>query len=157
MRSLPALLALLSVATLSARAADVQLKRVWPQWYAGDSFQSLYEDRTGKELTGKRTLLRSRPDERAGLYFLTRVENTGSALPGTTFTVRVISPESTDTRVFNFPADVPAGSWLFQIGLTGKDWAGARIEPVAWEVELRSADGRILAQAHSFLWERPGR
>ncbi len=145
---------LLLAAALPARAADLQLKRVWPQWYSADSFQSYYEDRTGHELTGKRTLLRSRPEERGGLYFLTRVENPGGPLAGATFVVRVISPEATDTRVFNFPADIPAGSWLFQIGLTGRDWLGARTYPVAWELELHGADGKVLASARSYLWEK---
>ena len=157
MRPLLATLALLSFAAPCAQAADVHFKRVWPQWNSADSFDSLYEEHTGRELTGRRTLLRSRPADRGGLYFLTRVENPGAALPGATFVLRVISPESTDTRAFSFPTDVPAGSWLFQIGLTGKDWAGPRIQPVAWEIELHGADGRLLASARSYLWEKPPR
>src|SRR5450631_2270729 len=124
MRSLLAPLALLLASAPPLPAAEVQLKRVWPEWCSADSFQSLYEYHTGRELTGKRTLLRSHPENRGGLYFMTRVENPGAALPGATFVIRVISPESTDTRVFTFPVSVPAGSWLFQVGLTGKDWAG---------------------------------
>lgn len=156
MRPTLAALFLLSLTCL-AQAADVSFKRVWPQWYDGDSFQSLYEDRTGRELTGKWIPLRSQPEERSGFYFLTRVENPGSALAGATFVLRVIAPDSTDTRTYSFPADVPPGSRLFQIGLTGKDWPKARVEPVAWQLELRAADGRVLASAKSFLWEKPDR
>jgi hypothetical protein len=71
--------------------------------------------------------------------------------------LRVISPESIDIRVFSFPADVPAGSRLFEIGLTGKDWPKARVEPIAWELELRASDGSLLARKASFLWEKPDR
>ena len=156
MRIFIAALVLLSVATM-ARAADVRLKRVWPQWYDADSFQSYYEDHTGRELTGKWIVLRSRPADRGGFYFLTRVENKGAVLAGTVFVVRVIAPDSTETRSYSFPADIPAGSRLFQIGLTGRDWASPRAQAVAWEVELQAADGRVLAAAHSFLWEKPGR
>ena len=79
------------------------------------------------------------------------------ALSNATFVLRVIAPDSTDTRTYSFPADVPAGSRLFEIGLTGKDWAKARVQPVAWDLELRAADGRVLASAKSFLWEKPVR
>ena len=154
MRSLAAALLLLSLASAS-RAADVSIKRVWPEWFDADSFQSFYEDHTGNELTGRWIPLRSRPQDRAGLYFLTRVENPGARILGATFVIRVIAPESTDTRTYSFPADVPAGSRLFQIGLTGKDWAKRREEPVAWALELRAPDGSVLASARSFLWEKP--
>ena len=149
---LPALLAL-CLAT-SARADGVAFKRVWPQWFEADSFQSFYEDHTGQELTGKWIVLRSQPKERAGFYFLTRVENPGGALAGATFVVRVIAPDSTDTSTFSFPQDVPKGSHLFEIGLTGSDWNRPRVQPVAWELELRAADGSVLAKSKSFLWEK---
>ena len=102
-------------------------------------------------------MLRSQPAQRGGLYFLTRVENPGGELKGGAFVVRIIAPDSTDTRVYTFPADVPKGSRLFEIGLTGKDWAGPHSLPVAWDVELQAADGRVLVQRSSFLWTRPDR
>jgi hypothetical protein len=136
---------------------DAELLRVWPQWHSGDSFQSFYEYRTGRELVGKWVVLRSQPDERAGFYFVARVKNVGALMRGATFVVRVISPEATQTRVFNFPADLPNGSHVFEIGLTGKDWAGPRILPVAWNVELQAADGRVMAHKSSYLWEKTGR
>lgn len=153
MRSLLAAITLFSAAC-TAGAADLQLKRVWPQWHDADSFQSLYEDHSGRELTGGWIVLRSQPGQRGGLYFLTRVENPGSKVPGATFVLRVISPESIEVREFSFPAVVPSGSRLFEIGLTGKDWPGVRVQPVAWELELRAADGSVLARKVSFLWEK---
>jgi hypothetical protein len=130
---------------------------VWPEWHDSDSFQSLYEDHTGQELTGGWFVLRSQPGERSGLYFLTRVENKGPVLRGATFVVRVITPGSIDTKSYSFPAQVPGGSKLFEIGLTGTDWKGAHFEPLAWEVELDAADGRVLARKASYLWEKPDR
>ena len=156
MRSLLAAITLLSAAGV-AGAADLQLKRVWPQWHDADSFQSFYEDHTGRELTGGWIVLRSQPDQRRGLYFLTRVENPGAQVPGAAFVLRVISPESIDVRVFSFPADVPKGSKLFELGLTGGDWPGARYQPVAWELEVQGADGSVMARKTSFLWEKPSR
>jgi hypothetical protein len=157
MRPILAPLALLALAAAPCLADGITFTRVWPQWHSADSFASYHEYRTGKELTGNWIVLRSQPASRAGLYFLTRVENPGPAIASATFTVMVIKPDSTETRVFSFPAAVPSGSRLFEIGLTGADWASSRILPVAWEVDLRSADGTILAEKSSFLWEKPGR
>ena len=156
MRPLFALIALFS-AVSAARGADVTFKRVWPEWHDSDSFQSLYEDHTGHELTGKWIVLRSQPEKRGGLYFVTRVENHGPQIDGATFVVRVIKLESVDTKTYSFPSMVPGGSRVFEIGLTGTDWAGPRAEPVAWEVELDAADGRVLARMTSYLWEKPER
>lgn len=157
MRPLFASIALLAAFCARAAAGDISLLRVWPQWHTADSFQSFYEYHTGRELVGKWTVLRSQPEERTGLYFLTRVENHGAPVSGATLVVRVVTPDATETKVFTFPAQVKAGSWLFEIGLTGKDWPAEHIEPVAWDVELQSADGTVLAKKTSFLWEKPGR
>jgi hypothetical protein len=156
MRSLLASIALLS-AVSAVHAADLKFKRVWPEWHDAESFQSLYEDHTGRELTGKWIVLRSQPGNRSGLYFLTRVENSGPQVDGATFVVRVITLEAVDTKTYSFPSIVPGGSRLFEIGLTGTDWKGPRAQPVAWEVELDSADGRVLARQTSYLWEKPER
>jgi len=83
------------------------------------------------------------------------VENKAGALQAASFTIRVIRPDSTDTKVYTFAADIPAGSHLFEIGLTGTDWVWPRTMPVAWEVELHAADGSLLAQKASFLWRSP--
>ena len=155
MRRLIALIPALGLLCAPARAADVSFVRVWPQWHNADTFQSYYEYKHHKELAGKFIVLRSQPWERGGLYFLTRVKNTGAALKGATFVVRVISPESTATRVYSFPAAINGGSHLFEIGLTGTDWEGAKTAPVAWNVELHAADGSVLAGKSSFLWEKP--
>jgi len=155
MRFFTATLALLALAALPCRADGVSFARVWPQWHESEWFQSYHEYRTSHELTGGWIVVRSQPKERSGLYFLTRVENKAGALQAASFTIRVIRPDSTDTKVYTFAADIPAGSHLFEIGLTGTDWVWPRTMPVAWEVELHAADGSLLAQKASFLWEKP--
>jgi hypothetical protein len=157
MRPLIALLPVLGLLCAPARADEVSLVRVWPQWHDADSFQSFYEYKHHHELDGNFTVLRSQPWERGGLYFLTHVKNTAAAFKGASIVVRIISPEATATRVFSFPAEIPGGDRVFEIGLTGSDWAGAKTEPVAWNVEVHAADGRVLAHKSSFLWERPAR
>ena len=156
MRRILALLALAAVASARAPAADARIERVWLQWHKSGSFESFYEYQTGRELTGPWIVLRSQPGERTGLYFLVRLESPRAVERGSAFVLRVITPDSTDTKTFTFPAQVREGSWLYDIGLTGKDWTGARVRPVAWEVELLSATGQVLARKASFLWEMPG-
>lgn len=159
MRPKTTALLLLALAAAPCRADPVTFVRVWPQWHDGDTFSSYHEVRTEKELVAKDWIvLRSQPANRGGYYFLARVVNKGPAVAGATFTVRVVKPDSTETRVYSFPATVPAGSRLFEIGLTGTDWPSAHTLPVAWDVELLAADGRVLAKTSSFLWEKqPGR
>jgi hypothetical protein len=156
MRTLLASIALLS-AVSAVHAADIKFKRVWPEWHDAESFQSLYEDHTGRELTGKWIVLRSQPDKRGGLYFVTRLENSGPQVGGATFVVRVITLESVDTKTYSFPSSVPGGTQIFEIGLTGTDWTAPRVQPVAWELELDASDGRVLARQTSYLWEKPER
>ncbi len=153
MRNLLAAIALLAAA--SCPAADISFLRVWPTWRTADSFQSFYEYHTGRELLGKWIVMRSQPDERTGVYFLVRVKNQGALERGANFVVRVISPDAPETKVYNFPASIKAGSWLYEIGLTGKDWGMGRVHPVAWDVELQTADGTVVAKRASFLWEKP--
>jgi hypothetical protein len=156
MRRPLALLALLALlAAVPVPAAEIRLVRVWPEWLTADSFQSYYEYHTGRELTGRWVVMRSQPDERTGLYFQIRVENKQATERGATFVVRVISPDAPDTRVYSFPATVKAGSWVYEIGLTGKDWSIGHVHPVAWDVELQTADGAVVAKKGSFLWEKP--
>lgn len=155
MRPLLAALALLAAA--GAPAAEIRLARVWPEWHRADSFQSYYEYHTGHELTGKWIVLRSQLDDRGGMYFLIRVENPGPVVRGASLFVHVITPDAMEPRVFSFPTDIPAGSQLFETGLTGTDWGGERVEPIAWEIELRAPDGAVLARKTSFLWEKPAR
>lgn len=157
MRPLLAPVLLLALACTRAPAADVSFLRVWPEWHSAISFDSYHEYRTGSELTGNWTVLRSQPASREGLYFLARVNNPGAALAGAAFTLSVIKPDSTETHVYSFPAGIPAGSRLFELGLTGADWAGQHVMPIAWHLELRAADGTLLAGQSSFLWEKPAR
>lgn len=149
--------ALLALASTRAGAADPTFVRVWPQWHDADSFQSFYEYETSRELTGKWIVLRSQPEERTGLYFLVRLDNPEAEIVGASYVVSVITPDTTDTKTYSFPVNIPPGSQVFEIGLTGRDWAGPHVQPVAWDVELHGADGRVLARKSSFLWEKSRR
>jgi hypothetical protein len=154
MRSFLALLLLAALAS-SSHAAEVEFVRVWPKWRDAESFKRISEYFDGKENTGSQVVLRSHPEIRPGFYFLARVTNTGPALASAKVILSVITPDSPKTKAYTFPAALPAGDTVFNLGLTGADWAGEKIHPVAWKIEVVSTDGRLLGVQKSFLWEKP--
>jgi hypothetical protein len=141
----------------SAQAADLEIVRVFTGWRDAASFQRVSEYLDGREHTGGIVMLRSQPGERAGYYWLVRLKNRGASLPGTKFVLQVITPAAPEPKTFTFSADIPAGSPLYQLGLTGADWPGTKARPVAWHLQLLAPDGRTLLAKESFLWESPGK
>ncbi len=145
-------LLLLLAPALRAQPAAVEIVRVFTGWRDTASFQGIAEHFDGREHTGGIIMLRSRPTERDGYYWLVRLKNGGPALAGAKFELQVVTPATPDAKVFAFPTGVPAGSAVFRIGLTGPDWADARTRPVAWRLSLLAADGRTVIARQSFLW-----
>ena len=138
-----------------ARAADVEFVRVWPGWKDDGSFRRISEYFTGRENTAGILVRRSQPGSRSGYYFLVRVRHPGVPLDGARFVVHYITPLSPEPREKAFPADAGPGEQVFDLGLTGADWAGATTHPLAWRLDLVAADGRMLASSESFLWSKP--
>ncbi len=137
------------------RAADVELLRVWPGWQEAESFDRIAEYFGGGERSGRQSVLRTRPAVREGYYFLVRIKS-AQPVPAAKFEVQVIRPDATEPKTFTFAAAVPAKETVFQLGLTGPDWpGGAKVNPVAWKLAVLGADGQVLAEHKSFLWEKP--
>jgi hypothetical protein len=151
------LLSVFAATLVSAGAAEIEFVRVWPGWRDAESFERISEYFDGRENTGGEVVLRTHADQRAGFYFLVRVANAGSAKPDAHFVLQVILPSNPEPRSLTFPADVPARSKVFELGLTGPDWPSPDVHPVAWKLELRSAEDQVLASAQSFLWEKPAK
>ena len=148
-------LALLLGSAGISRAAEVEFVRVWPGWRDAASFERISEYFDGKENSGSQALLRSHPEIRAGFYFLARAANSGAAQPSAKLILSVIKPASPRALVYTFPIVLPAGETVFNVGLTGDDWAGPKVHPVAWKIEIVATDGRLLGVQKSFLWEKP--
>jgi len=143
------------VAASSAGAAEIDFVRVWPAWRDADSFLQISEYFGGSENTGRQTVLRSRLGERAGFYFLVRLDNDRAAISAARFELKVILPDSPQPRTHLFSSVIPAGRHAFNLGLTGEDWPDGKTQPVAWQLRLLDAEGRELAVKHSFLWAKP--
>ena len=150
-------LLLLFLPPASVQAAGLEIVRVFTGWRDAASFQRVPEYLDGRENTGGILVLRSQPGSRAGFYWFVRLKNDGAPLAGAKFELQVITPTSPEAKTFTFPADVTAGSPLYQLGLTGTDWPGAKARPAAWRLRLLAADGKTLIAKESFLWELPGK
>jgi hypothetical protein len=148
-------LALLLASAGVSRASETTFVRVWPGWRDSASFERISEYFTGKENPGSQVLLRSHPEIRSGFYFLARVTHSGSPLTAAKVVLSVITPDSPKAKTYTFTAALPAGDTVFNVGLTGADWAGEKVHPVAWKIEVATTDGRLLGVAKSFLWEKP--
>src|SRR5688572_13644650 len=108
-------LALVVALTCTARSADVEFLRVWPDWRDAESFDRISEYFGGRESTSRNVVLRTDAGVRAGYYFLVRVR-TASALNGVKFELKVIRPDTPEPKTYSFPASVPAKETVFQLG-----------------------------------------
>jgi len=144
-------------APVVSRGAEVEFVRVWPSWREAKSFERIPEFFTGREYTGSQIIVRSHAETRDGFYFLARVKNPANAVPGAKFSLQVIAPHDPLPKTYSFPAALPAGTSVFNLGLTGIDWADRKNPPVAWKLELLREDGQVIATAKSFLWEQPAK
>ncbi len=145
------------IAVSFAHGGEVEFKRVWPGWRDAESFERIGEYFGRAENPGREIIARTQPGERGGFYFLVRVKS-AAALPNARFELRVVRPDAPDPQAFTFPASVPVKETVFQLGLTGVDWPdGKKASPVAWKLSLLAADGRVLVEHKSFLWEKPAK
>jgi hypothetical protein len=155
MRSFLAICVFAIVGAFPARASEIEFVRVWPGWRDAASFERISEYFTGQENTGREVVLRTHPNQRDGFYYLVRVKNSGAEQTGAKFVLHVIMPSGPEPKVLTFNTTVPSRAKVFQLGLTGADWPNSETHPVAWLLELKSADDQLLASAQSFLWEKP--
>jgi hypothetical protein len=138
-----------------AFADNVSFVRVWPGWRDAEIYMRISEYFTNRINMGGHIILRTHAKPRSGFYFLVRVKTDRPLISGAKFVVSVIVPASPLPETFVFPTDVPAGGKVYELGLTGGDWPGKQIHPVAWKLDLIGADGRLLATQSSFLWSKP--
>jgi hypothetical protein len=144
----------IAVAKEDTSAGGPTLVRVFTGWRDAASFKRISEYFTGRENTGIETVLRTNPAQRAGFYFQLRVANPGAAR-AVQFQLQLIEQGSPTPHPTTFPAELKPGSAVFQLGLTGPAWQNAKSQPVAWQVQVLADDGRVLATAKSYLWEKP--
>ena len=137
-----------------AKEGEVTIVRVFTGWREAASFKRISEYFDNKENPGGETVVRTHPDQRAGFYYLARVSNPG-APRAVKVSVQLISPTDAKPKPYTFAADLKSGITVLDLGLTGSDWPDAKANPVAWKMDILSADGATLATEKSYLWEKP--
>ena len=146
-------------ASLALGAAEVELIRVWPGWRDAEHFERIGEffGAPRREVGRNEIVLRTHETARAGYYFLVRLKNAAAA-GSARFEISVIRPDALQPVTFAFPVALRPGEIVYQLGLTGTDWPeGKNAHPVAWRFALIAADGKVLAEQKSFLWEKPAK
>ena len=134
-----------------------EFRHVAHRYFEAKSFKRISEYFTGRENPGNRLLCRSRPAERAGLYFILSLDEHSRKLPqGAQFVVEFIRPDDPETKTIRVPVPEkrPRGKEIY-LGLTGDDWPDKTARLVAWRLRLVDASGEVLAERKSFLWEHP--
>ena len=140
--------------TPALSASDLTIVRVFTGWRAGDSFKRIAEYFDGKEHPGGEIILRTQPAQRTGYYFLVRLQNAAAARP-VRFQLELIEPGTGASRTVVFPAELGAGSTVYQLGLTGPEWQDAKVQPTAWRLRVLGENDQALATEQSYLWEKP--
>jgi hypothetical protein len=144
--------------TTAPRRTDidaVSIKEVKPRYMEEADFVRLREYYSGVENTGRRMILRSDPDARAGYYFTLVLDTRIGKLPrGTRVEANLYTPFSNEMQSFEFtlPRERPRTREIF-VGLTGEDWPDADLPPSAWKIDIVTPRGRVLGSYQSFLWE----
>jgi hypothetical protein len=149
---LPAIAPLILASSLAAAGADARIERVWPGFRTADSFARI-RDYFRSDAMDAGTY-RTQPVERAGYYFLVRVENDGLETEAT-IVASVIPPGSTAAIDHLFPVRLSEGGQAFNLGLTGTHWLSPDTHPLAWQIRVLAPGGTVIAESHSFLWSRP--
>lgn len=143
-----------SVIAASGLSAQ-QIETAFTRFYKADEIRSVgdyFGDRSARQ--GFRTLALSDAENPAGQYFILRLDGDFSDT-AESIEIQVLRSDRKEVETVRLRLETPLESpWLY-LGLTGRDWPGASVEPVAWSIEIKSGDTRTLAAWKSFLWERP--
>ena len=142
---------LLFLVTAAACQAAPEFVHIWPEYHQLEYFERLGEFFGGQEQHPGRTILRSKPEERAGFYFLIRVKSAAEIPQGASWRLEIVRPGSpkTETRTFPIPSPILA---VTELGITGSEWPDPKTAPIAWRVSLLDASGAILITRASRLW-----
>jgi hypothetical protein len=134
-------------------AAGPRIQSIQVRKMDAQAFEGISEFFTGREHPGRRVILRSDPMQRGGVYFILDFDRKLSVLPSDlNVGVEWIDGASGLKQTFQgpMPADRKRTDKLL-VGITD-----APIPyPLAWRVVVLEADGSILCESKSFLWEKP--
>ena len=136
-------------------ASGVTIDTAYTRFYEEGEIRPIGQYFGGKlSRQGYRSVIASQAEDPAGQYFIIRLKEWKSASVAearmTLFATDSKEPSQRSWQLSGKKLD----DWLY-LGLTGTDWPSEGVRPLAWRVELLDAEGNILADWKSFLWEMP--
>ena len=153
--SMHRLLFVLALLISLTELAGVTIKSAYSRYYEDGEIRPIGQY-FGGSFTGQgfRTVIASQPDTPKGQYFIAKLDDAKEA---NVTTARMTYYLSTGKESATFEWDL-SGELLrgmLYLGLTGSDWTADDVQPLAWMIELIDANGSVLAEWKSFLWEMP--
>ena len=140
---------------LTSVSNGLSIETAYTRAYAAEKIRSI-SNHFGSSLSkqGFRSVVASQPDQPGGQYFILHLEDTAQGSPATArMTLYTTAAKEFSIHTWDLSGD-DLKSWLY-LGLTGSDWPEEDVRPLAWKVELLDADGAVLSEWKSFLWEMP--
>lgn len=150
--------ALIFLGGQAVMAAQPSIDHVTPRYFDRADFQYLSEFFTGREAQRKEFIIRTDPEDRAGLYFIIDLSEEIRSLPqGAAIQVDSVDADSGELTTRQFPVEsgMRPESRRIMLGFTGEDWPEPTRSLLAWRVALVSSEGAVLSEKVSFLWELP--
>lgn len=136
-------------------AASIEV--AYSEYRETGSFQRIQEFFTGREAPGNRTIIRTDAENRDGQYFVINLTRSVARSEVHSVEIEVITTMSKDVRVFEFPLTEAVrirGSWIY-CGITGTDWEGRNVRPLAWIARIKNSSGEVLGEWESFVQRKP--
>ena len=141
--------------TVSCLQAELKILSITESYWDQVEFKRVIEYFTGKEFSGRQLILRSNPEERSGMYFEMSLSKKPYELPkDCVIILQMYRSGALDPKSFEFkiPEETREKSDLL-LGVTGDDWPSRETKLIAWRMEVRTFDQKLLAQKQSFLWD----
>ena len=119
-----------------------------------DETRTIYEVFTGKEFGHGKLILRTDNNDRTGLYFYVMFETFKyNILKGSKISLYFQTNKS--SKNYSFSYTIPETSSLFRelvLGVTGKDAKGIDENVLAWKIEVKSPEDKMITMKQSWLW-----
>ncbi|MBO5254231.1 MAG: hypothetical protein J6B07_00215 [Opitutales bacterium] len=119
-----------------------------------DQTRTIYEVFTGKEFGHGKLILRTDNTDRTGLYFFVMF-NTYKYNIQKGSQILLYFQTKDSNKNYKFSYTIPETSSLFRelvLGVTGKDALNLEKEILAWKIEVKAPDGKMITQKKSWLW-----
>ena len=135
--------------------AELKILSVTERYWDQVEFKRVIEYFTGKEFSGRQLILRSNPEKRSGMYFELSFSKKPNALPkNSVIVLQMYRSGALLPKLYEFkmPQDLREKRDIL-LGVTGDDWPSRETKLIAWRMEVRTVDQKLLAQKQSFLWD----